>query len=276
MKLNTKMNANSTAGASIGIRYGDFVVLRHSKPFEGYLAADGLLFGDVYLLKQDDDQNSTMEDCVWEIYVQNQYSSIKEYENKMMYGLTEHDVESKEWRKLDTGIHQRKVLSQSKQASASSKKAKTKTLEEKKADIMNMLRMATINEQRLNEKMMALKVGKPVAFGDLIQLRHVKTNKFLTVNPYTLAKMERENLRITVQSRGDSLSCLAFMPRYKSEKEGQRVTHSIEAIIRIHERPGEFVHLAKRNSSGYTDGRKEVPEFVDLETPQFTLLCCVG
>jgi hypothetical protein len=228
---------NDTSG--LGIHYGDYVVIRHSKPFEGFLCADGLLFGDTFLLRQDEDTNTTLEDCIWEIHVQHQYSAIKEYENKMLFGLSKEDIDGKEWQKLDTGLHHssRKVLSKKKQLggssnSSASKLAKAKTMEEKKADIMNSLRMATINEQRLNEKMMALKIGKPVAFGDLIQLRHVKSNKFLTVNAYTLAKMERENLRILVQGRGDSSSCLAFMPRYKSDKEGQRITHNIEVIIR--------------------------------------------
>jgi hypothetical protein len=217
---------------STGVRYGDYVLIRHSKPFEGFLAADGLLFGDTFLLKQDE-ETLTLEDCIWEVYVQNQYAAIKEYESKMMFGLTDKDVESKEWHKLSTTLHQaNKVLSQKQGSSHAGKKTKPKSMEERKADIMGMLRSATINEQRLNEKTMALKVGKPVAFGDLIQLRHVKSNKFMTVNQYTLAKMERENLRILVQSRGDSFSCLTFMPRYKNDKEGQRITHNSDVIIK--------------------------------------------
>ena len=208
--------------SNVGIRYGDYITIRHSKPYEGYLSADGLLFGDTYLMNVDSDIK-TLEDCVWEVHVQNQYSALKEYEQAVMFGISSTEMEGKErlHNKLDN-IH-----------IASKTKKVVKSTIDKQNEKIHELKVAMLNERRLNIKMMSLKVGKPVVFGDLIQLRHVKSQKFLTINSYMLAKNERENLRVLVQNEGDSSSCLIPMPRFKTDREGQIITNNSELFIRL-------------------------------------------
>lgn len=114
----------------------------------------------------------------------------------------------------------------------------------KSFDVLRQLRRAAIIERKLNLKLMHIKSGKSVAFGDPVQLRHVKSGKFLTISSNVLAEQERENMRITAEPEGSSLSYLNFMPRFKYAREGQAVVDKVEALLGVHEKPGEFIHAS--------------------------------
>ena len=103
----------------------------------------------------------------------------------------------------------------------------------------------------------------------MIQLRHVRSKKFITISRHTLAKYEKENMRVGLSSRGDSTSCLIFNPRYKYDRDGQNIMNQMEAVLRVHERPGEYLHSAKKFSYAHSDQRREVN--CSLETSAWTI-----
>eukprot|EP01033_Poteriospumella_lacustris_P003231 gene3231-2378_t len=119
---------------------------------------------------------------------------------------------------------------------------------------------------------MSIKIGKPVAFGDPIQLRHVKSRKFLTISSNTLAKDERENMRVSVIQEGNSLSCLGFIPKLRFEKEGALLTNNSEVMVRIHERPGEFLHASKNMKSEYEGEKLKAEVNCSLESSLWTIV----
>ena len=85
-----------------------------------------------------------------------------------------------------------------------------------------------------------------VAFGDIIQLYHVKSGKYLTVNPKELALTERENSRVFLNAEGDLHSWIQFMPRFKIDREGDRILGNSEVYVQLAERPSEYVHMAEK------------------------------
>ncbi|KAJ1384873.1 inositol 1,4,5-trisphosphate/ryanodine receptor-domain-containing protein, partial [Ochromonadaceae sp. CCMP2298] len=86
-----------------------------------------------------------------------------------------------------------------------------------------------------------------VVFGDVIQLFHVKSGKYLTVLPDLLAKDERENIRVTLDVLGCSTSWLQILPRYKIDREGDRILSRSEVYLRSAERHNEYIHRADRD-----------------------------
>jgi hypothetical protein len=62
-----------------------------------------------------------------------------------------------------------------------------------------------------------------------------------------LAKDERENTRITLDTVGNSLSWLQLVPRFKIDKEGDRVLTNSELFLKVAERANEFIHTADRD-----------------------------
>lgn len=102
------------------------------------------------------------------------------------------------------------------------------------------------NENKLNESYMRQKIGSPVVFGDIIQLLHVKSGKFITIVPDQLARDERENIRVALTSEGCTYSWLQVLPRYKIDREGDRILSNTEALLKVAERPNEYIHCSEK------------------------------
>lgn len=74
----------------------------------------------------------------------------------------------------------------------------------------------------------------------------MKSGKYVKVLPDQLAKDERENIRIVLDTIGSSYSWLQVCPRYKIDREGDRVLNGAELFLKVAERTNEFVHRADR------------------------------
>eukprot|EP01038_Epipyxis_sp_PR26KG_P012176 gene12176-16306_t len=222
-------------GANITLHVGDLILLMDVNTS---LCSEGLLGEDCYLIND----SARIDDCIWEVHVQNQYSALREYrENIRLLALNSYHHEIK-----NGSINDKNKIENNNQSSHLENGSISAPTSEKNFEHIQQLFRAAVNEQRLNEKLMSIKIGKPVAFGDPIQLRHVKSGKFLTVSADALAKEERENMKITVENGGDSLSWLSFAPKYKYYREGQHITNNAEIFLKVLERPGEYIHTAKK------------------------------
>ena len=78
------------------------------------------------------------------------------------------------------------------------------------------------------------------------QLFHVKSGKYVTVLPDKLATDERESLKIVLDVDGSPFSWIQVSPRYKIDREGDKILSSTELYLRIALRPNEFVHCSEK------------------------------
>jgi hypothetical protein len=252
---------------------GDLIALRLPKPHDGWLSGSCVQGEECFISRNLDNFN----DCLWEVYVQYQYSATREYEEALLRGISNLNLESN----VDNGDTKKTASQQGgnttganrKLSAVSQPKVKTKRAtsvinvfrkgtaqkneflngsenEETEYDnssILSQLYRAAVTEQKLNESMMSLKYGKPLLFGDSIQLRHMKSKQFLTVSKHELAKQERENMKVTLIDTGNVLSGLVFSSRFKSDKDGVPIYEDSEILVGVHDRPGEFIHVAKRH-----------------------------
>jgi hypothetical protein len=76
------------------------------------------------------------------------------------------------------------------------------------------------------------------------QLYHVKSGKYLEVIPDKLAKEERENVRVGLDVNGSMNSWIQICPRFKIDKEGDRILSNVEAYLRLVEKGAEYIHSA--------------------------------
>lgn len=180
-----------------------------------WVCAEGHLSDDVFLT-----QNiNNFGNCLWEVYVQCQYTAIKEF-HEAQEAIRNFDMNDPD---IIKRFGSKEVL-----------------------DRLNQLHRSALSEQSLNKNLMSMKAGKSVTFGDVIQLRHLKSRKFLTVSAYQLAKQERENVRVVNEPEGSSLSAMTFVPKSRTDKEGSIVKSGSEFSIRIHEKSGEFLRAVKK------------------------------
>ena len=117
---------------------------------------------------------------------------------------------------------------------------------------LKALQKGLSNEKTLNDNYMKNKRGQNVHFSDVIQLYHVKSRKYLTVYPGKLAEDERENTRLNLDVNGNSFSWLSLIPRFKINKEGDKINTGAEFYLKVAEKTNEFVHSADRDPApGY-------------------------
>ena len=281
---------------SKGLCIGDIVSIRHVSSDEGWLSAEGMVDEDCYLRGS----REHFENCLWEVHVQRQYSAIREYE-EAVYANDMIDYELERRTKLRrisdgnesdsssdsesdndeetgaTGDGNGNKNSSSNNNSSSNKKSgkkvstsemRAKESQARKDHILN-LRKSMENEERMNAKLMKMKTGKPVAYGDIIQLRHVKSQKFMTVSSMHLAKNERENMRVNLHVNGSVLSYLVIAPRFKIDHEGEEIRDNAEGFIKVHERSSEYIHASKtpvKLQLGMEDKDKTLEINCSLET----------
>ena len=79
------------------------------------------------------------------------------------------------------------------------------------------------------------------------QLLHVSSGKYLTVIPDSLADDERDNIKVGLNVGGNPLSWFQVSPRYKIDKDGDRVMTNAEVYLKVAERGNEYIHLAERD-----------------------------
>jgi hypothetical protein len=112
---------------------------------------------------------------------------------------------------------------------------------------------------------MKLKIGNEVLFGDTVQLRHYKSGNFITIKPTELARDERENMCVYLSSDGTQMSWLSLAPRYKIDREGDRISTNTDMLLKLAERNSEYIHCADKNPP--LEQLREVNSSMEAATP---------
>eukprot|EP00937_MAST-01D_sp_MAST-1D-sp2_P002362 g2362.t1 len=116
--------------------------------------------------------------------------------------------------------------------------------EEAQRSFLETLERVKRNEHKLNMQLFADQCGQPVHFGDVIQLRHVKSGRWLTVSPSEVARTERENLRVHLHTEGTTCSWFTVLPSMTVDEEGMVLENMASAILGVTDRTDEFLHYS--------------------------------
>lgn len=191
---------------------GDIVTFQSVKWIENgdesFLYSEGILKGELKLSGSD-----SLDDCKFAIHLQRQYSAAREF---------------REFQESQDKIEEEDPIITAKYLQA--------------------LKRGCINEIQLNNDYMRKKYGKPVLFGDIIQLYHIKSGKYIKIIPGQLASVERENIKVVLSEDGDPYAWLQILPRFKIDRVTDPIPHSTELYLGLSERVGEFLHAADRDS----------------------------
>ena len=195
------------------MRIGDYITLK-SIVAKNYLCAEGILSDDVFVGTM-----NSFDDNFFEICPPRQYTAINE--------LTEHEAELEE-----------------QQATMKEEPTIAEILHNKRH--LDALEKGYLNEQKLNELDMKQKMGSPIHYGESIQLRHVKSKKYVTVFGTEVAKQEKENIRVVLHPDGMNESHMVIEPRFKVNQAGDPIYSNAEIKLVIAERSNEFLHCATK------------------------------
>jgi len=110
------------------------------------------------------------------------------------------------------------------------------------------------NEQAERE---AIRDERPFKYGDICQLQHVLTGKFITMDGNALAEADNEALRINLVENGGKGSWLEFRPRFKNRAMGQPIIIGDQLVFNHRATQTQFLRVSD-GSLRFSEG--SVPE----------------
>lgn len=118
------------------------------------------------------------------------------------------------------------------------------------------------NEELINET----GLGSGIGYGQVMQLQHVKSGKFLSLQSRTLADQDKECMMLRLIEKGDEESWFRFEPRFKIREAGGQIFMNDQATLQSAKMSDQYLHVSELlytyDRRGYDGGqRKEVNLF---------------
>jgi len=96
-------------------------------------------------------------------------------------------------------------------------------------------------ERENNEQVINKSVGRTIDFGDIVQLKHVRSGYFLTVMRER-ARQEPTAMSIQAIPFGSVLSQFVLVPGFKTSKLGEKVTYGVAVQLESAKQLGVYMH----------------------------------
>jgi hypothetical protein len=206
------------------VRYGDCVSLFDQMGSHGFLNADGVIDDSLRILVNTDGSvPDKFRDCVFSIMPSQQYAAQKEFRKKVRLLQKAVAEEVAGIAAIGAGAEEDEDYFMSLQESAE--------------------RELEMNEEHNAEKILADAVLK---YGQVIQLMHNKTGKYVTASTKRVAVAEKDCQFVGLDDGGSAYSWFTILPRYKMRSLGDEVETSDCVIFELYKQEGTYLHCSER------------------------------
>uniref|UniRef100_A0A1I8HBP4 MIR domain-containing protein n=1 Tax=Macrostomum lignano TaxID=282301 RepID=A0A1I8HBP4_9PLAT len=117
--------------------------------------------------------------------------------------------------------------------------------------LLEQAKLSAEAEAHDNDMEQARQRGKKVLYGQMIQLQHAFTGKYVHISTQNTSPTESSNMQVTLNPDNAGAAQFKVMPRFKVKGEGDLVQIEDQVILESVKSPGQYLHVGRVKCKQY-------------------------